>query len=205
MKPWAQILSRSAQAGTPLWLDPLAWSLAFSSVPAASYVGNILIQLELVYVCILLGALGSVAFLLRRSREFVFSWLLYTSVFAVAFIGGLRWRFEICQTNLVRVTGRAQPLVDAITAFQADHGRPPAALDDLVPKYIDRIPKTGIGMYPEFRYWTGRANQHHGNEWVLSASPPCVVFGFDSFYYYPRQNYAEAGFGEIGNWGYHRD
>jgi hypothetical protein len=211
MSPWMRtLLSRSALAITPLWLDPLAWWLAFSSVPAASHAGSFLIQFELAYGLLLLATLGAlvvcpVGLFFRRHRANAMSWLLCAGVFTAAFIGGLEWRFNICQTNLLRVTERGQPLVDAITAYRAEHGRPPAKLDELVPKYLDRIPETGIGKWPEFGYWVGEPDRHFGNEWVLVVTPPNLVMGFDSFYYFPRQNYGEYGFGPIGNWGYFRD
>jgi hypothetical protein len=211
MPPWVRtLLLRSGAAVTPLWLDPLAWWLAFSPTRAVSVTGLYLASLELVYTFVLLPAL--VAFfvcpfclLFRKYRAGALSWLLCAVVFAAAFFGGLGWRMNIQYTNLIRVTERGEPLIDAIRTYQAEQGRPPAVLDELVPKYIDRVPETGIGAWPEFRYWVGHPERHHGNEWVLVATPPNLPMGFDSLYYHPRQNYSDAGYGPIGTWGYFHD
>lgn len=209
MTPWGRtLLSRLALAVTPLWLDPLAWWLAFSSVPAVSHAGLVLAYLELTYALVLLAALAAfvvcpVCLLFRKYRPNALSWLLCAVVFTAAFLGGMTWRNDICRANLLRVTERGQPLVDAITVYQAEHGRPPAALDELVPEYIDRIPETGIGAHPEFGYRVGEPEQHDGNEWVLVVTPPCVA-GFDSFLYFPKQNYPTRGYGgglePVGTW-----
>lgn len=199
-----------ALAVTPLWLNPLAWWLAFSPVPVVSHAGTWLVQFEFVFLLGLLPAFGllvvcSIGLFSRHYRSGALAWLACAVVFAGAYFGGIAWRTDICRTNLHRMTERAQPLVDAITAYHAEHGRAPAALTDLVPQYLDRVPETGVGAYPDFDYWPGRAQQFRGNEWVLIASPPFVLFGAGSFYYYPRQNYAESGFRPVGNWGYHGD
>ncbi len=211
MTPWVRtLLARLALAVTPLWLDPLAWWLAFSPIRAVSTVGLCLTVVELISVIVLLAALGAcvvcpVGLFFRKYRAGALSWLLCAVTFTAAFVGGLSWRVHIRATNLVRVIERGQPLVDAISAYQTEHGRPPATLDELVPRYIDRLPETGIGMWPEFGYWVGRPGQNHGNEWVLVVTPPNVPMGFDSMYYYPRQNYSDAGYDPIGNWGYFHD
>ncbi len=46
----------------------------------------------------------------------------------------------------------AQPLVAAIDSYLAATGRPPVRLDDVAPKYIQRIPATGLNDCPNFDY-----------------------------------------------------
>lgn len=208
MTPWVRtLLSRLALAVTPLWLDPLAWFLAFSPIRSVSYVGQLLTSLELVYAFVLFAALVGfvvcpIRLLFRKYRSGAVSWLLCAVVFCVAFIGGLGWGMHIRVTNVERVIERSQSLVDAITAFQAEHGHPPATLDELVPKYIDRIPKTGIGAWPNFAYRVENPERCHGNEWMLTFTPPNLPMGFRSYTYLPRRNYTDAGYGSVGDWGY---
>ena len=42
--------------------------------------------------------------------------------------------------SLSEVRLRADPIVDALYAFQRDHGKPPGTLDELVPSYLPRLP-----------------------------------------------------------------
>ena len=46
----------------------------------------------------------------------------------------------------------AQPLTAAIDRYVAEAGHPPAKLADIVPKYIEQIPATGLDDHPEFSY-----------------------------------------------------
>lgn len=194
----------------PLGLFPLAWALAFSSYGWVSRIGQVLIWTELVAVLILLPAFavlvfGPIGFLFRKHRRQAAGYMVVAAVFIFSFFGGFRWRMEVWRNNITWVAERGQPLVDAITAFNADHGRPPQSLVELVPGYIDRIPDTGIGMWPEFRYISGQPNGYSGNDWVLLVTPPCNG-GFDMLMYFPRQNYPREGYGggieRIGSWGY---
>jgi hypothetical protein len=205
-----KFLSRVALAVTPLWLDPLAWWLAYSSNGVVSLLGNCLAYFELVCVFILLAAIVAVPLCLgglffRRHRFPAHLWLVYCVVFTGSFLGGIYLRSEVCNARLHQVIERGQPLIDAIQAYDAKNGQPPPSLNELVPEYIGEIPGTGIGMWPEFHYSTGAPNAFDGNAWVLSVTPPCVG-GFDQFFYFPRQNYPDKGYGggieRIGTWGY---
>jgi hypothetical protein len=207
MTLWVRtLLSRLALAITPLWLDPLAWWLAFSPVPAVSYLGMLLASLELLYAFVFLAALVAfvvcpIRLLFRKYRPGALSWLLCAVVFVPAFGVGLGLRAGICSSNVDRVIERGQPLADAITAYHAEHGHPPVTLDELVPKYIDRIPETGIGSLPNFSYWVVNPEEWHGNKWVLMFTPPNLPLGFRRYCYLPRRNYTEAGYGSLGDWG----
>ena len=195
---------------TPLWLFPLGWSLAFSSHGWLSWAGQILIYSEVFLVLLLLPALavllfGPIGLLFRKHRRAVAGYMVGSAVFVLSFFGGLAWGRQIWRANIVRVAERGQPLVDTITAYTSERGCPPHSLEELVPDYIDRIPETGIGSRPEFSYVTGQPNGYDGNEWVLIVNPPCAA-GFDTFMYFPRENYPREGYGggieRIGAWGY---
>lgn len=71
------------------------------------------------------------------------------------------------------------PLVDAIRAYEADTGYAPPALDQLVPKYIDRLPSTGYRPVPAFSYARGP-----GREWTLEVPSTSLLFDVDAFQYY---------------------
>lgn len=195
---------------SPVWLFPLAWHLTFSRFEAVSWTGHLFAQLELLAT---LGFLAAIAYLFcvpvllcyERHRRRA---LLNGSV-AVVFIGcylvGVPWGRSVRNSELEHLPPRAQPLVDAIIAYEAKNGRPPDSLDELVPDYLDRIPVTGVGNHPNFYYFKVSPESHRGNAWVLHGPCPSIIMGFDSFSYYPRQNYEEFGLARIGNWGYFHD
>ena len=66
---------------------------------------------------------------------------------------------------------RFDPIVAAVKKFEADERRLPESLDELVPRYLERIPRgelLGHPITPEYRPWDG---------WHLRASGYVEVFG----------------------------
>ena len=65
----------------------------------------------------------------------------------------LRWLHGALERNAIeRVIARRAPLLSAIARYHDERGRPPGALSDLVPGYLNSIPSTGIGVCPRFLY-----------------------------------------------------
>jgi hypothetical protein len=60
--------------------------------------------------------------------------------------------------EVIAVSGA--PLIDAIEAYIADHAVPPDSLDELVPDYLNEIPRTGLAAYPEFIYYWYRPDDY---------------------------------------------
>jgi len=104
-----------------------------------------------------------------------------------------------------RLAERSKPLVAAIHAFEQKHGRPPEALQALVPEFLPSVPSTGMQAYPEYRY-SAPATNHHDNPWVITIFTPSVGINFDQFMYFPLTNYPETGYGgwleRVGDWAY---
>jgi hypothetical protein len=96
---------------------------------------------------------------------------------------------------------RMMPLVTAIETYQRDHGAYPERLDILVPKYIDRLPSTGMGNYTNYHYSVG-SQLSEGNPWIIQVPAPCGM-SFDQFYYFPLQNYPDGWpYERMGKWAY---
>jgi hypothetical protein len=51
-----------------------------------------------------------------------------------------------------RLATRSSKLVTAISSYESEHGAPPESLQSLVPRYLDRVPPTGLPAYPQYRY-----------------------------------------------------
>jgi len=47
---------------------------------------------------------------------------------------------------------RAEPLIQAITAYTSDAGHPPTALADIGPEYLEKLPATGLQECNRFEY-----------------------------------------------------
>ena len=101
---------------------------------------------------------------------------------------------------------RSQPLIEAIDRFEREHGEPPASLEALVPAYLSSVPGTGMAAYPAYRYRVGqRAERFGDNAWALEVFTPSGILNFDSFVYYPNQNYQNSCMGwveRVGDWAY---
>ena len=108
---------------------------------------------------------------------------------------------------MYKLAERSMPLVRAIESYYQHHGRPPNALQDLVPAYIREVPSTGLGAYPQYRLLIGdQAAYFERNPWVLLVDTPSGGINFDVMAYFPRQNYPEVGLSgwweRVGQWAY---
>lgn len=111
-------------------------------------------------------------------------------------------------TGLVRhycfeqMTVRARPLVAAIDAYQKQHASPPCSLDVLVPKYLPKIPDTGMGAYPSFNYTT----KDETDPWRLEVPCSLGLLNWDVCFYRPSKKYSAYEYGggvePIGDWRY---
>tara|TARA_Y100001933_G_C18735055_1_gene453335 strand:- start:184 stop:657 length:474 start_codon:yes stop_codon:yes gene_type:complete len=64
--------------------------------------------------------------------------------------GSISWSVQLAEFEKFVV--RSQPLITAIKSFSRDEKQPPISLEQLVPKYIDRIPKVGLSKRTKFDF-----------------------------------------------------
>ena len=98
---------------------------------------------------------------------------------------------------------RGSTLVEIIKRYERDNGTRPAALADLVPRYLAEIPHTGMSAYPDYEYTTAPDFCPAGDAWSVIV----VVaegFNFDVLFYCPEEDYPSR-YQRMGNWGYFRD
>jgi hypothetical protein len=125
----------------------------------------------------------------------------------------------IVPLDILRMSGmqsaarRAQPLIAALETYRADRGKYPASLSDLVPDYLHRVPATGMLGYPQFSYdrearVPGRSRTRSGASpaYDLYVDCPLLLLGFDTFHYWPSQDYPDQMWGggveRIDGWAY---
>lgn len=92
---------------------------------------------------------------------------------------------------------RSAALVEAIKLYERDAGAAPDVLADLVPRYLAKIPRTGMSAFPEYHYTAMPCSA--GSAWSIG-----IFVGFDMFFYCPEQDYPSR-VEMIGDWGYIRD
>jgi hypothetical protein len=140
----------------------------------------------------------------RRTRRGGLTVALASLVLFLATVIGLLGGARLRMLGFQLAAQRAEPLVDAITRFETDHSRPPSAFQELIPRYLTRMPE-GI---PPLQLVSGEAaaKRFSGNTWALRADVRIGVLNFDEFIYLPQQNYDRYGAVErIRGWAYLRD
>ncbi|HWI58014.1 MAG TPA: hypothetical protein VNZ22_12365 [Bacillota bacterium] len=143
---------------------------------------------------------------LTGSRQTRFTGL-FVSLCALGYLEGCQARHAIFgsprREAFTQLGARMLLLVQAIEAYHRDNGAYPAQLNALIPRYLDKLPSTGMGNYTNYHYYVGWAAQRHeGNPWILEI-PAGYGMGFDQFYYFPLQNYPQGWpYERLGKWAY---
>ncbi len=114
---------------------------------------------------------------------------------------------QMCLHSLI---ARSQPLIAAITKYEAENGKPPADLQALVPKYISAVPDTqcGSGQQYEFEHWEGREKLRPEPDvhWELKVVCPVHPSNWDCIFYWPTKKYPKEIYSgdtePIDDWAY---
>lgn len=171
----------------------LLWGSAFVVMPLCSAVALVPLSLA--------------GLLIRKLRRLSLTWMVIAAVSLPVLFVGLRCSGRVRMSAFHGLAERSRVLVEAVRRYDADHGRPPASLEALVPRYLPEVPSTGMPAYPEYEYSAGYAPYDwEGNPWVLYVYTPSGGMNFDVFVYFPLVNYPEEGYGgvfeRIGDWAY---
>jgi hypothetical protein len=98
--------------------------------------------------------------------------------------------------EIEEVIARAKPLIVAIKAYDAGQGHPPTTLQDLIPKYIEAIPSTGLAETPAYSYSVGSKGPR---SWWLSVRVGGGGF-FRQMRYDPQRQFEVAVSDLTGGW-----
>jgi hypothetical protein len=97
-----------------------------------------------------------------------------------------------------RLAVQAAPLIEAIEAYEADHGHPPREwLTGLIPAYLDELPSTGMRAFSRWDYHTFAPATDWARpmpKWELSVDCPAYLVGMEHFFYWPTRNYERSVF-----------
>lgn len=118
---------------------------------------------------------------------------------------------KIRMYKFYQLVNASQELIQAIEDFHSEKGRYPVTLEQLVPKYLKKYPRTNIPAYPDFEYIIGSEVQrlYPQNSYAIFVSVSQSFFNFDKLLYLPKQNYkevlADVSYTKLGNWVYIND
>lgn len=99
----------------------------------------------------------------------------------------------------------AKPLVEAIARHQEETGTVPEKVEDLVPRWLDRVPRPPGGRTINL---IQVIDDEYGQPWriQIDAGKTPGSFG-DSFVFHPKGDYPKKGYGGVfvrtGEWGYY--
>ena len=145
------------------------------------------------------------------------------SIILVIIIGAERMRWEYRKRELHNTVASAQPIILAIKMYEIENGKPPEALNDLVPLYLSSVPRPAGPSSGDWQYWLhdkpalkwrktykdplagpwalGIAVRKHFRRWPLD-------YG-DYFVYHPSGQYSKRAYGGsvevICGWGYYNE
>lgn len=196
-----------ALCALPVFVAPLVHLLV-----VAPYGSTVFLLLELPLFLAFSLALGGVVVSLvllmnRRFRPVGIRSLIAAVILLVAVLLGIQWGWHLRMTAFHRLAERSAPLIQAIRAYETQHGSPPRDLAALVPGFLPSIPGTGMAAYPEYGYVVPQdLSEKEGNPWVIIINTPSGGLNFDEFMYFPLQNYPTEGYGgslqRIRDWAY---
>ena len=99
---------------------------------------------------------------------------------------------------LNRLSRTAAPLVQAIGAYEARHGRAPETLEALIPDFLAALPATGIPAAPAWQYESFAPDHSGVGRWWLSARVGLI----GEVTFYPESGCAPATCATGGKWRY---
>jgi hypothetical protein len=94
-------------------------------------------------------------------------------MFVAGTVAGAQASKPIRENGWHRLAERGDRIVLALHAYEARHGRPPATLAALSPEFMTRLPGTGLGSRPDFRYAVRHGEAGH-ETWSLWTGLPGI-------------------------------
>lgn len=166
------------------------------------YHGYILLLPHLILGIFLFFVLLSSFFLLFTKKYKKIAFKFFSSILIIYTCIGILTLFswDIRKFAFYRLASKSEFLISAIDSYGKNTGKTPLSLNDLVPDYISKIPKTGIIRYPEYTYNLNK------ERWSLSIDASLGVLNWDVFVYLSDQKYPDYMAGgsveRIGKWAY---
>ena len=143
--------------------------------------------------------IAAVACAFKQPRQIAGCIMVSCLLFQIAFRALAPIGQQMRSDALHRVASRGDILAEAIEAYTRDNGKLLKNLENLVPKYLDAVPSTGVGAYPEFCYrWNDPSNSWSLMVLIYDGSDRSVS---GTLVYWPDVEYPET-YERYGNWAF---
>ena len=152
------------------------------------------------FIFLALAVLVLAALVSRRSRlrRFRGTMARFGLLLLMATMAGAILADNIRDDALNRLSRTAAPLVQAIGAYEARHGRAPETLEALIPDFLAALPATGIPAAPAWQYESFAPDVSGVGRWWLSARVGLI----GEVTFYPESGCAPATCATGGKWRY---
>lgn len=127
----------------------------------ALILGLPVIGLFIAAVAFLSNGLFAIAKFIKRERDIAPLYAYKVAIYvitAVAILGTHSFNTNLGESNANRI-------IYAVSDYRAEHGKYPETLEELVPKYLDNVPRSSVRLIAnKYRYW-GKGS-HYNLMWV---------------------------------------
>lgn len=126
---------------------------------------------------------------------------IYVVIISIALVVGGR----VTRLGYAIIIEKGQTVITAITHYQTTNESLPSTLNELVPKYLSRVPRTGIAAFPNYKFIpNGDPSRYSGNKWILVVPVSTDNLTYDLLAFFPNQKYPVSERGryvtQIGSW-----
>lgn len=195
-RPWR--LPGFLLALLPVVLLPYLANETWSAGGSGEWLADYLAAPFFIFVALAVLVLAALVSRRSRLRRFRGTMVWFGLLLLLATMAGQMFADNIRDDALNRLSRTAAPLVQAIGAYEARHGRAPETLDALIPDFLAALPATGISAAPVWQYQSFEPDHSGGGSWWLSA--PVGLIGEVTFH--PESGCTLATCATGGKWRY---
>jgi energy-coupling factor transporter transmembrane protein EcfT len=168
----------------------------------SSYIGLLAILPLSIIMCIagLLFIIASVFVGRKRGKAVIrfFGWVFIINTIVTFIEMGIC--DELRKPYLRRTAIVGEQLIDAIEKYENEVGDYPDSFNELTPRFVKNIPKTGMVKYPEFKY--KKLPQENGGTYEISVITTSGFEYWTYLIYTPSMKYSINCLERFGNWAY---
>lgn len=148
---------------------------------------------------IILSFLGLLS---KRTRTISLKIMVFIFATIIFSIPSIMIGEKIRMKEFEKLAIRSSELIQAIELFRKNEGKLPLDLKDLVPKYLENYPYTGMSAYPEYMF----SKSEDDINWSLVVFCGKGVLNFDEFWYSSNKSYPDTtSITSIGDWVYYHE
>ena len=195
-RPWRLLIL--LPAFLPMLLLPYLANDAWSAGGSGDSLADFLAAPFFIFLALAVLVLAALVSRRSRLRRFRGTMARFGLLLLMATMAGAILAENIRDDALNRLSRTAAPLVQAIGAYEARHGRAPETLEALIPDFLAALPATGIPAAPAWQYESFAPDHSGVGRWWLSARVGLI----GEVTFYPESGCAPATCATGGKWRY---